>query len=124
MRSSITRLATEFPGVDDADGVLLDFLGLRGRDDEHRDLRAFARLEIGEASLELRLLGRGKRTRQVSHTRRKRRDRLQRREQQRRRDQDGESKRVMPDHGFVSNSTVGGFEISASFSTVKFGFTW
>jgi hypothetical protein len=29
----------------------------------------------------------------------------------------------VPDHGLVSKSTVGGFEISASFSTVKFGFT-
>ena len=61
--------------------------------------------------------------RQVGHARGQRRDRLQRREQQRRRDQDGESRREMPDHGLVSNSTVGGFEISASFSTVKFGFT-
>ena len=48
----VRLLAAELPGVDDADRVLLDLLGLRRRHDQHRDLRALPRLECSELRLE------------------------------------------------------------------------
>ena len=44
--------AAELPRLLDAHRVLLDGLGLRAGHDEHGELRAFARLELGEGLLE------------------------------------------------------------------------
>ena len=49
---SSTLLAAELPVLDDADRILLDLLGLRGRHDQHRDLAALALLERRAALLE------------------------------------------------------------------------
>ena len=49
--------AADFPGVGDADRVLLDGLRLGRREHQHRDLAAFAALEIAQARIEIPKLG-------------------------------------------------------------------
>ena len=49
-RAVVDALAAELPRVRDADAVLLDFLGLRRRHDEHGDLAALLGLESRRAS--------------------------------------------------------------------------
>ena len=68
-RAVVRLLAAELPGIDHADRVLLDRLGLRGRDDQHRDLRAFPRLERRELLLEGRAFRRRQRAGEVRDAR-------------------------------------------------------
>ena len=70
--------APELPLLDHADRVLLDVLGLRRGHDQHRDLRALARLEGPQLLFEIRLLARGQRAGQVRDPRLELRDRLER----------------------------------------------
>jgi hypothetical protein len=51
-RAVVALLPPEPPRVDHADPVLLDLLGRGRRHDQHRDLRALARLEGAELLLE------------------------------------------------------------------------
>src|SRR5690606_4141180 len=53
---AVDLAAADLPLFGDADRVLLDRLGLRGRDDQDRDLRPLARFERGELGLERRAL--------------------------------------------------------------------
>ena len=159
-RAVIDLLAPELPGVDDADRILLDLLGLRGRHQQHRDLRALARLEVRQLLLELGLLRGSQRSGQIGDARLELRDRLQRL-------RSGDAERGAQRSAITSaiaasssacdptirrraaaaptrapycavrprglersdgaaalpKSTVGGRAISASFCTVKFGFT-
>ena len=48
----VYAFASELPRVRNADRVLLDLLRLRGRDQQYRDLGAFAALECGELLLQ------------------------------------------------------------------------
>ena len=51
-RTVVDALAAELPLLRDANAELLDFLGLRRRHDQHRDLAAFFRLEGRELCLD------------------------------------------------------------------------
>ncbi len=76
-RAVVRLLAAELPRVDHADRVLLDRLGRCGRHDQHRDLRAFPRLERGELFLERRAFRRRQRAGLVRDARLERRHGLQ-----------------------------------------------
>ena len=174
-RAVIDLAAAELPLLDDADRVLLDLLGLRGRHDQHRHLAALRLLERARASprapttwsgvnvpvrsvtraVELRnrrraLLRRSAGTTLAATASSERRQSSEMRRRRRR-----SRRRIAGDHavsprrapcgtrreehlswsrvqasasgagGAVGavKSTVGGFAIAASFSTVKFGFT-
>src|SRR5688572_28037385 len=75
-RTVVRLLAPELPGVDHADRVLLDLFRLRGRDDQHRNLRAFPRLEVRELRLEARALRARQGAGEVGDARCERRNRL------------------------------------------------
>ena len=140
--------APELPLLGHADGELLDVLGLRGRHDQHRDLRALALLERGQLLLERRLLLGGQRAGEIGDPRLERRHRLSPARSAADADSTSSSAAVPPGaHARcvfhraavarlgrrrgalapapqpVPKSTVGGVAIAASFSTVKFGFT-
>ena len=61
-RAVIDAAATDLPGLGDADRVLLDFLGLRRRDDQHGDLAALRALERPQLRVERRGLVRRERS--------------------------------------------------------------
>ena len=70
----VDAFSAELPGFRDADAVLLDRFGLRGGDDEHRDLAALTRLECLQGLLQPALLGRGQGSRQIGDARLEGRD--------------------------------------------------
>ena len=53
----LSARAADFPGFGQADRVRLDGLGLGRRQHQHRDLAAFAALEIAQARIEISKLG-------------------------------------------------------------------
>ena len=150
----IDRLAAELPRVRDPERVLLDVLGLGGRHDQHRELRALGGLERRELLLERRLLLRGQRAGEIGDARGQLRDRLQaargRRDLRGCREAHSQQPAAArsasgrgaagPGHHcvagcpgggvrgvagvLVSKLTVGAVEICCSLATVKFGFTW
>src|SRR5207302_4415320 len=114
----VDLLATQLPALDDAQRVLLDRLGRRARHYQHRDLSALAQFELPQLALERRLLLAAQRPALVHDPRRERRHGLL----CPRRGGDKPGDEIKPDHlPWVPNSTRGGFAISCSFSTVKFG---
>ena len=70
----VDAFAAELPRLLHAHRVLLDGLGLRARQHQHRDLRAFACFKLGERLLECAFLLRGQRAREVGDARLERRD--------------------------------------------------
>ena len=148
-RAVVDSLAADLPGFGEPHAELRDVFGLGRRQDQHRDLRALARLERGELFFERRLLRGGERAREIGDAR------LERRQRHLRVAAGAcpasSSASVTP-RGFhasrqfssraaasagaalstgaagcdgveVSNVTAGAVEIAASFCTVKFGFT-
>src|SRR6266513_1122241 len=112
----VDLFAAQLPLLDDAQRVLLDRLGRSARHHEHGDLGALAQLELPELALQRRFLLGGQGPGLVHDLRRERRHGLLRPRR------GGEKPRDEPDHlPLAPKSTRGGFAISCSFSTVKFG---
>ena len=120
-------VAPELPGVDHADRILLDGLGLRGRHDQHRDLRALALLERRELAFQLGLLAGRQRAGEIGDPRLQRRYRLQRPAASAAPRAAGppaaRTGQQRADHCAAEIHRRAAWRIAASFSTVKFGFT-
>ncbi len=124
--------SADLPGVCEADGVLLDRLRLSRRQHQHRDLAALAALEIAQLGIQRLYLGSGQRAGEIGDARFERRHRdlgSERKAHQ----QDGDEAEPAFEHQRdyclagapgLPKSTVGGFEIAFSSSTLKLGLTW
>jgi hypothetical protein len=129
----VDALAPELPRVGDANPILLDVLGLRRRHDQDRDLTALFCLEGRQLPLQAIHRIARQRSREVDDPRRQRRHgHVRPREHHRQQQEDAERRACRAkSRGQCAGagagagppkSTVGGLAISASFSTVKFGF--
>ena len=116
-RAIVDLLPADFPLLAYAQGVLLDrFRRGRGHD-QHRELRALARLELLQHALEPRLLLPGQGAGEVGDTRGERRDR----DLGPRGGRDQEQNYGTNHCFFWPKSTLGAVEIARSLSTVKLG---
>ena len=97
--------AADFPGVGDADRVLLDGFRRSRRQHQHRDLAAFAALEDGEPRLEILKLLRRERAGEIADVRPERRHRhLGARGAQTREDNAGRDEaEPAPEHGTTAS---------------------
>ena len=123
-RAVVRGGAAELPSIHHADAVLLDRLRLGGRHDQDRHLRALLGLEGRELLLERRALRVRERAGEIRDARAQLGNRLER-EGRAAGEPDRESERSAAGarERSAQNFTSGGFAISCSFSTVKFGFT-